>query len=331
MRHKSFRYSIFLCCGLIVSGVDLNGAEGKARGPKPATVPTKPAAAKPKAKLVAPAPKQLTSGVVDDRSPCWSPDGKLIAFQRDWQVWVMNADGSGQRQLTKGPHKSGFPTWSPDGKLIAFHSNRRSGLDVSKGGNWDLWLMDKDGELAKLIAGDKGNEEFPYWSPDGQKLSFHYRRMGPGHEVYVIDLDGKELAHPTIGERDDVFPMWSPDGKSFALASAEPGMLGKASAIVVMDIETGKRTALTDGRFSAMRPCWSPDGHTIAFQSNRAGNEDIWSVNVATKKLTQLTRSPADEREPWWSPDGKRIAYSAAGDKGSHICILTLGELAEKP
>jgi dipeptidyl aminopeptidase/acylaminoacyl peptidase len=63
-----------------------------------------------------------TSGVAE-RFPAWSPDGKLIAFQtnRDgnWEVYVMNADGSGQVPITKYPGGDYNPAWSPDGVIEA--------------------------------------------------------------------------------------------------------------------------------------------------------------------------------------------------------------------
>lgn len=307
---------------LVILACWVEGAEPESKGAqtkKPSTT-----------KSGALARKQLTSGVVDDRSPSWSPDGRTIAFQRDWQIWVMDADGTNQRQLTKGPHKSGFPTWSPDGRLIAFHSNRRSGRDVAKGGNWDVWLMDKDGELAKLLVGDKGNEEFPYWSPDGQRLSFQYRRMGPGHEVYIVDMEGMIVGRPTIGERDDVFPMWCPDGKRLVLASAEPGKLNTQANIFTTDLEGKNRVQLTNGEHVDLRPCWSPDESKVAFQSNRSGNLDIWVVDVRTRELQQLTDSPADEQEPWWAPSGREVVYSSNAGKGAHIWVLTLGESSGK-
>jgi len=275
--------------------------------------------------------RQLTSGVADSRSPCWSPDGRMIVFQRDWQIWVMNADGSNQRQLTRGPHKSGFPTWSPDGKLIAFQSTRRCGKDVDKGGNWDLWLMDRDGELSRMLTGDRGNEEGAHWSPDGRSICFHYGRVATGREIYVVDLNGNMLGQPTTGKADDTFARWRPDGKRIALSSARPGQVGKQAHIVDMDAQGEHRVTLTSGAHVDARPIWSQDGRLIAFHSNRSGNFDIWVVDVGTHALTQVTDSAADETEPWWSPDGGQIVYSAKGDKGSHIWVLTLGGPKAKP
>jgi len=318
MNHKSFCYGVL---GLIwaaswgaAAGAD---APSKGKAGEPVAAPKKTPAQAERA----PVCRQLSSGVVQDRSPCWSPDGKQIAFQRDWQVWVMDADGSGQRQLTKGKHRSGSPVWSPDGKLIAFHSDRRSGVPVEAGGNWDLWLMDRNGELAKLIAGDKGNEEFPYWSPDGSRISFHYRRMGPGHEFYVIGLDGAQVAHPTIGERDDVFAAWSPDGKQFALTSAESGQLGAHANLFLMDTEGKDRVSLTEGAFVDFRPCWSPDGKRVAFWAHADHGESItYTVDVASGKAASSHATTGQmpkyfaAHSPSWTADGTALigplAYS---------------------
>src|SRR6266705_2334587 len=67
---------------------------------------------------------QLTNADGADLAPAWSPDGRRIAFQstRDgnWEIYVMNADGSEVHRLTHGEAEDGEPSWSADGKRIAF-------------------------------------------------------------------------------------------------------------------------------------------------------------------------------------------------------------------
>jgi Tol biopolymer transport system component len=64
--------------------------------------------------------RRLTRNTVRDSNTVWSPDGRRIAFVSNWQVWVMNADGSGQRRLTRSGARNFAPAWSPDGQRIAF-------------------------------------------------------------------------------------------------------------------------------------------------------------------------------------------------------------------
>jgi Tol biopolymer transport system component len=65
----------------------------------------------------------------DDYWAVWSPDGTRIAFDRTGpsafgDIWVMNADGSGQKRLTTSPGDDLGSAWSPDGEQIAFQSSR---------------------------------------------------------------------------------------------------------------------------------------------------------------------------------------------------------------
>ena len=90
----------------------------------------------------------------DDGMPAFSPDGRRIAFvsnrDQDNQIYVMNADGSGQRRLTRRPGNDFAPAWSPDGRRIAFHR-------VGDG----IWVMNADGSgLTRLTAGAD-----PSWRP----------------------------------------------------------------------------------------------------------------------------------------------------------------------
>jgi Tol biopolymer transport system component len=83
----------------------------------------------------------ITDGEVIDRYPQYSPDGNKIAFlsnkSGNWDIWVVNADGTNRTQITDNPADDGGDddcTWSPDGKKIAFASNRS--------GNYDIWAID---------------------------------------------------------------------------------------------------------------------------------------------------------------------------------------------
>ena len=90
---------------------------------------------------------QSLTDQASDTAPAVSPDGKQVAFmsQRDgdWDVYVVNSDGSGLRQLTNDPASDGLPVWSPDGKAIAFASNR--------GGPWAVWAVTPEGSGSRQL------------------------------------------------------------------------------------------------------------------------------------------------------------------------------------
>ena len=108
-------------------------------------------------------PTRLTeNGRVDD-DPAWSPDGTKIAFWRDggesFDIYVMNADGSGETNLTATLAESAVrPSWSPDGTKIAFHA-----------ADSGIWTMNADGSNAVELT---TNGFSPDWSPDGTQLVY---------------------------------------------------------------------------------------------------------------------------------------------------------------
>ena len=100
-----------------------------------------------------------------DMYPVWSPTSDRIAFmyrQHDhWEIYAVNADGTGRTRLTESPlfessQNSVAPEWSPDGQWIAFLTDRR--------GQWEVWVMRPD-----------GSEQQPLFSPEVlEGIEFHY-------------------------------------------------------------------------------------------------------------------------------------------------------------
>lgn len=100
---------------------------------------------------------QTITSVDEDTAPALSPNGQQIVFmsrrEGNWEVYLINADGTGLQRLTNDPAEDGLPTWSPDGNAIAFVSNR--------GGPWAVWAMTPDGSGQRQLFTMEG-------SPDGQ-------------------------------------------------------------------------------------------------------------------------------------------------------------------
>jgi Tol biopolymer transport system component len=157
---------------------------------------------------------RLTSGVGNNTYPAFSPDGSKIVFNSDrsgtWQVWLMNADGSGQQQLTfDSQPKDQVSDWSPDGSKIAYLADTHGIADTVSPSWGDIWVMNADGSGQRPItsgATDYGTA----WSPDGTRIA---TLDFPTRTVYTLNAsDGgdRQAVHPGPGIQ--FVPGWQPRG-----------------------------------------------------------------------------------------------------------------------
>ena len=185
--------------------------------------------------------RRLTEGV-SDRFPAWSPDGSRIAFTRDLsdgnqELFLINADGTGETQLTDTDGANMQPTWSPDGTRIAFTSTRGGTFE----GNSEIYVMNSDGLEQRRITDHPGWDAAPDWSADGR---IAYTSEGPEAGIYVVDPD---VGDPELLLADsdpfNLFIAWSPDARSLALASRRDA----DAALFVLDVATGEMSRLSEG------------------------------------------------------------------------------------
>ncbi len=275
-------------------------------------------------------PARLTNNPAHDVSPSWSPDGRRIAFVSDrggdYEIYVMNADGSGLTRLPASSTKSlswlSFvvewpPAWSPDGSRIAFVSDRDW--------NREIYAINTDGTGLARLTDNVVYDWVPNWSPDGNRIAFVSCIEVPCH-IYVMNADGSDLTRltDTSAEITDIYfyaewpPSWSPDGSRIAFVSRGEGNLD----VYVMNADGSGLTQLTDDRAIDWSPTWSPDGSRIAFASEHDENFDIFVMNADGSGLTQLTDDPAMDYSPAWSPDGSRIAFLSRRDGDWSIYVM---------
>jgi Tol biopolymer transport system component len=229
-----------------------------------------------------------------------------LSRRSDSNIYLVNADGSGQFRLTVNPESDFDPTWSPDGQSIAYVSERNGILDI--------YRIKVDGSQEVRLTTTRTEEWFPAWSPDGERIAFVSNRDGGRHEIYVMNQDGSNPTRLTYNNAIDVSPTWSPDGKQIAFVSKRDGNY----EIYVMNANGSEQKRLTHNSARDYTPAWSPNRHQIAFISDRDDMPGLGSVYVMQRNgsSVRLTDAQSDHSSPTWSADGKRIAYTVKTQSG---------------
>ncbi|HLF08905.1 MAG TPA: DPP IV N-terminal domain-containing protein [Dehalococcoidia bacterium] len=277
---------------------------------------------------------QLTSDAGNHLRPTWSPDGLRLAYQADTagsnDIWIINADGSGQQPLTSGPADDRRPSWSPDGKWLAFDSDRE--------GSRDIWIVSAKGNSLRRLTTSPDEETFPVWSPDGRQIAF-YRYNGTSNDIWVTDSQ-QETPRPlmknlaSIEQRECTFAChavsWSPEGQAIAYTS------GDLRAIWLVDTKgENQRQLAAPALAGAFRfPSFTVDGK-VRFQSEEHGEKiwtDLWSIAPDGTSQTRLL-SRVDHGGPFaWNPEGTLVAFHSPRSGHFQIYLASLqGSVPELP
>lgn len=246
--------------------------------------------------------RSLTKGVAFTGAPAFSPDGTTIAFERDNDIWVMNADGSKPRPVVDDPDNGQpgdeNPSFSPDGKRIVFSRDTNLNLSTQD----EIFTVNvKTGKLVNLTENGSDLDDHPVYSPDGSKIAWIRNEQGPSagpDEIFVMDADGDNQTNLTQYGTDasTAWPDYSPDGSVIVFS--------RDADIVTMNAADGSdKQNLTPGPGPGVtQPVYSPDGSQIAFAQDTGGAptvDEIFSLHLG---VTNLTASAEPDFAPSWGP-----------------------------
>lgn len=227
--------------------------------------------------------------------------GKILYTQKQYEVWIMGADGSRPRKLL-GKARSAYtdPAWAPSGTQFAF-SFSPSPTDPTPAG---VYRSTANGRGLKRIA--DGSD--PAWYPNERRLVF--ARDG---DLFVrsVDADGDPVGAPrqmTEGTYDDM-PAVSPDGRLLAFT--------RARSIYVIEADRPEGAGNRAVRLArGYGPEWSPDGTRVAFTYSGDDGREIWLMNADGSAKRLLVDDVFGF--PSWSPGGNRIAYATSDMAPDH-------------
>jgi dipeptidyl aminopeptidase/acylaminoacyl peptidase len=188
--------------------------------------------------------------------------------------------------------------FSPDRTRIAFSSNR--------GGSFDLYVMDADGQNLRRLTLDPANEGDPAWSRDGTQIVYTWTR-GTATQIAVISVEGSESRQLTTSTGGNHSPAISPDSRTIAFISARDGN----PEIYAMSFDGSNQRKLTKTPLRESSPRFFRNGD-LAYVVERGGRSRGSQVmrlpwGGATPILLLQTENPVPALAV--SREGDRLAY----------------------
>lgn len=209
--------------------------------------------------------RNLTNSPGPDDHPRYSTDGKKIVFNSarrtnyskltehqldnggyNYEVYVMNVDGSDVVQLTDFFEWDTYPSISPDGSQLLWRRVYPDGGSGPSGLNSEILLSDIDGSNVENLTNHASFDGYPVWSPDGSSIAFASNRDGNEpieFNIYLLDIETREIVRltETIEKMEQVRPAWFPDGSRIVFNRDFPDGRADMHLLTVDDVNATKR------------------------------------------------------------------------------------------
>jgi Tol biopolymer transport system component len=248
-----------------------------------------------------------------DNFPCFSPDGKLIAFTRDFgptetDLFIVPAGGGVPKQITFDKGRVFGTAWTSDSREIVYAGVRRQGRG--------MWRVPAAGGAPERVPINGQSPVSPNISRQGTKLvwtefssdSDIWLYQGPGFAGRATPGPfGAPVKLPSSSIYEEHSPDFSPDGEKLVFSSGRTG----GEELWVSAAGGNNAVRLTTRGGPTGSPRWSPDNKWIAFDSHVGGDGDIYVIGSAGGPWRRLTFEKTAETQPAWSRDGQWIYFKS--------------------
>ena len=266
-------------------------------------------------------PTQLTVSNQRQANIAWSPKGRWIAYNSDydgneqWDLFLVSTSNGQVVNLTNTPAVSEEgAAWSPDGEKLAYS------VKPKQSPNYEIEVIEA---LTKKITHITSNSPAqlsntnPLWSRDGKWIVFTQQNAaGKDANIFMASSAGGLATNltPHQGERNFEATDISPDGKTVLITSNAGNGFENAG---LLDIATKKITWLTSDRWEVSSGKFSPNGKYLTWMANADGNQDIYVYDTATRQAHALPLAKGINSlagsETSFSHDGSRLLFTHNG------------------
>jgi Tol biopolymer transport system component len=267
----------------------------------------------------------------------WSPDGASVVYAQADTVYIRDVQSRVVRSefSTFEPHSL---SWSPNGRHLAYVSGSPffvfGASTFANLGASVVWIYTFDRNQQHRVTPEAGQSVSPAWAPDGKSLMW-VSNVGGSRDVYHVDiaasgaprgdpdrlttgLDARSISISEDGRRV-AYSLFHATANVWSVALSAAGPVSVADAVPI-----------TRGNQRIESINVSPDEEWIAFDSDLAGNQDIYILPLSGGEAAQLTTNTADDFTPSWSPDGKSVAFHSFRDGNRELYTVSTDDRTEE-
>ena len=222
-------------------------------------------------------------------APCWA--GHSTLFYASYKlgaskIFSHHLSSGARNLLTPFPGSNISPAVSPDGNRLA--------MILSKSGNPDLYVSDREGKNLKQLTTGREAKSSPCWSPDNQTICYVSRERGPASLFAVSASGGTSRRILTTGAPNPTEPDWSPDGKWIAFTSMTGGF-----QICIVRAQGGDARVIVPGE----DPSWAPNSRALIFCHGPDHSKKLSLLDVPTKQVKDIARivESNSQSQPSWA------------------------------